>query len=245
MNPARITAFLTLLGASTAALGASDYPIRPVPFTRVVVDDAFWSPRQKTSLDVTIPYCFEKCEETHRIDNFAVAAGMKEGKFEGIFFNDSDVVKVVEGAAYALALRDDPKLDAYLDDLIAKIAGAQEPDGYLYTCRTIDPENPPMGAGKTRWSNLQSSHELYNIGHMYEAAVAHHQATGKTALLDVARKSADLVDRVFGPDGIRNVPGHQEIEIGLCRLYRETGEERYLELARFFITILLGFFQKN
>lgn len=235
MNPARITAFLTLLGASTAALGASDYPIRPVPFTRVVVDDAFWSPRQKTSLDVTIPYCFEKCEETHRIDNFAVAAGMKEGKFEGIFFNDSDVVKVVEGAAYALALRDDPKLDAYLDDLIAKIAGAQEPDGYLYTCRTIDPENPPMGAGKTRWSNLQSSHELYNIGHMYEAAVAHHQATGKTALLDVARKSADLVDRVFGPDGIRNVPGHQEIEIGLCRLYRETGEERYLELARFFI----------
>ena len=227
--------FLALVGTTVAAYGASDYPIRPVPFAQVRVADPFWSPRQATSLAVTIPYCFKKCEETHRIDNFAVAAGMKQGKFEGIFFNDSDVVKVVEGAAYALSLRDDPQLDAYLDDLIAKIAGAQEPDGYLYTCRTIDPENPPNGAGKTRWSNLQSSHELYNIGHMYEAAVAHHQATGKNTLLDVARKSADLVDRVFGPDGIRNVPGHQEIEIGLCRLYRETGEERYVQLARIFI----------
>ena len=146
--------FLALVGTTVAAYGASDYPIRPVPFAQVRVADPFWSPRQATSLAVTIPYCFKKCEETHRIDNFAVAAGMKQGKFEGIFFNDSDVVKVVEGAAYALSLRDDPQLDAYLDDLIAKIAGAQEPDGYLYTCRTIDPENPPNGAGKTRWSNL-------------------------------------------------------------------------------------------
>ncbi len=235
MSLKRIIILLVLVRASTVSLAASDYPIQPVPFTRVTIDDPFWSPRQTTCLDVTIPYCFQKCEETYRIDNFAVAAGMKDGTFEGIFFNDSDVVKVVEGAAYALALRSDPNLDAYLDDLIAKIAGAQEPDGYLYTCRTIDPENPPQGAGQTRWSNLQVSHELYNIGHMYEAAVAHHQATGKTSLLEVAQKSADLVDRVFGPDGIRNVPGHQEIEIGLCRLYRETGDERYLQLARFFI----------
>ncbi len=228
-------AFPALLITAPAARAASDYPIRPVPFTQVHVSDPFWSPRQQTSLDVTIPYCFQKCEETHRIDNFAIAAGMKEGKFEGIYFNDSDVFKVIEGAAYALELRDNPELDAYLDGLIAKIAGAQEPDGYLYTCRTIDPENPPKGAGETRWSHLQHGHELYNIGHMYEAAVAHHQATGKETLLDVARKSAGLIDQVFGPDGIRSVPGHQEIEIGLCRLYRETGEERYLDLARFFI----------
>lgn len=237
MGRYRLTAAgsFALLATTLVAHGASDYPIRPIPFTQVHVDDAFWSPRQETSLNVTIPYCFQKCEETHRIDNFAIAAGMKEGQFEGIYFNDSDVFKVIEGAAYALELGDNPELDAYLDDLIAKIAGAQEPDGYLYTCRTIDPENPPKGAGETRWSHLQHGHELYNIGHMYEAAVAHHQATGKDSLLNVARKSADLVDRVFGPDGIRSVPGHQEIEIGLCRLYRETGEERYLQLARFFI----------
>ena len=213
-----------------------DYPITPVAFTRVTFDDGFWLPRLTTNREVTIPYDFRKCEETGRIDNFAKAAGLMAGAHEGIFFNDSDVFKVVEGAACSLSLRPDPELDAYLDDLIAKIAGAQEEDGYLYTARTIAPARmDPEREGLTRWSNLLVSHELYNVGHLYEAAVAHHQATGKRTLLEVAKRNAELIDRVFGPGRIRDVPGHEEIEIGLVKLYRTTGERRYLDLAKFFL----------
>ena len=157
-----------------------------------------------------------------------------EGKFQGIRFDDSDVFKVIEGAAYALSVQPDPELNSFLDNLIDDIAAAQEDDGYLYTTRTIDPENPP-DAGEERWSFLKESHELYNIGHMYEAAVAHYLATNKRSLLDVAIKSADLVASVFGPDRKRDVPGHQEIEIGLVKLYRITGNEKYLDLAKFFL----------
>ncbi|MFC1635313.1 glycoside hydrolase family 127 protein [Planctomycetota bacterium] len=206
-----------------------------VPFTVVTFADEFWSPRMQTNREVTIPYDFKKCEETGRIDNFAKAGGLEEGEFKGIRFDDSDVFKVIEGAAYSLSLYPDPELDKYLDDLIAKIAAAQEEDGYLYTCRTIDPDTLPRGAGDTRWSLLASSHELYNVGHMYEAAVAHYQATGKRTLLDVAIKNADLIDRVFGPGKRRDVPGHEEIEIGLVKLYGVTGDEKYLALARFFL----------
>lgn len=214
----------------------SDYPISPVPFTAVRFDDAFWRPRLETNRAVTLPFNFHKCEETGRIDNFAKAAGWMEGPHEGIFFNDSDVFKVVEGAAYSLALSPDPALDSYLDDLIAKFAGAQEPDGYLYTARTIDPSAMRADReGLTRWSHLRVNHELYNVGHLYEAAVAHFQATGKRNLLDVALKNADLINAVFGPDKRRDVPGHQEIEIGLAKLYRVTGDERYLRLAKFFL----------
>ena len=213
-----------------------DYPITPVAFTGVTFDDRFWLPRLTTNREVTIPYDFRKCEETGRIDNFAKAAGLMAGPHEGIFFNDSDVFKVVEGTAYSLSLHPDSELDAYLDDLIAKIAGAQEDDGYLYTARTIDPETmDPEREGLTRWSNLRVNHELYNVGHLYEAAVAHHQATGKRTLLEVAIRNAELIDSVFGPGKIRDVPGHEEIEIGLAKLYRVTGERRYLALAKFFL----------
>ena len=213
-----------------------DYPITPVAFTGVTFDDRFWLPRLTTNREVTIPYDFRKCEETGRIDNFAKAAGLMAGPHEGIFFNDSDVFKVVEGAAYSLSLHPDSELDAYLDDLIAKIAGAQEDDGYLYTARTIDPSAmDPEREGLTRWSNLKVNHELYNVGHLYEAAVAHHQATGKRTLLEVAIRNAELIDSVFGPGKIRDVPGHEEIEIGLAKLYRVTGERRYLALAKFFL----------
>ncbi len=229
------TLVLATLATTAAAQAAGDYPIRPVPFTSVHFDDVFWTPRLETNRKVTLQANFTKCEETGRISNFAKAGGLMEGKFEGIRFNDSDVFKVVEGAAYSLALHEDPKLDAYLDDLIATFAAAQEDDGYLYTTRTINPDRPAPGAGKTRWSHLSHSHELYNVGHMYEAAVAHHQATGKRAFLDVAVKSANLIDRVFGPDKLIDVPGHQEIEIGLARLYRATGDDKYLKLAKFFL----------
>ncbi|MHC4941420.1 MAG: glycoside hydrolase family 127 protein [Planctomycetota bacterium] len=224
-----------LHGSADAFEPAGDYPIKPVPFTEVTIRDAFWHPRMASNRKVTIPYDFKKCEETGRIDNFAKAAGWMEGEYEGYRFNDSDVYKVIEGAAYALHLYPDSELDKYLDDLIAKIAAAQEEDGYLFTTRTIDPENPASGAGDERWSNLRDGHELYCLGHLFEAAVAHFRATGKRSLLDVAVKGADLVDRIFGPDKIRDVPGHQEIEIGLCKLYLVTGEQRYLDLARFFL----------
>lgn len=212
-----------------------DYPFTPVPFTDVKINDAFWGPRLETNRTVTVRYDFQKCEETGRNSNFARAGGLEEGKFEGIPFNDSDVVKVIEGAAYTLAMHPDPELDKYLDDLIAKIAAAQEEDGYLYTARTlgfIDGMTGPQ-----RWTNLAASHELYNVGHMYEAAVAHFLATGKRSLLDVAIKNADLIVKTFGPEPgqLIDVPGHQEIEIGLVKLARVTGEEKYLQLAKFFI----------
>ena len=212
-----------------------DYPIQPVPFTSVQIEDQFWTPRLETNRKVTLPYNFKKCEETGRIRNFAIAGGLEEGEFEGIYFNDSDVFKVIEGASYSLQVHNDPELKSYLDDLIAKIAAAQEEDGYLYTNRTIDPEKAADGGATERWTNLQTYHELYNVGHLYEAAVAHYQATGERTLLDVALKNADLIEQVFGPGKNMGVPGHQEIELGLVKLYRVTGEKKYLDLAKFFI----------
>ena len=129
----------------------------------------------------------------------------------------------------------DAALERYVDDVIDKMAAAQEADGYLYTARTIDPDNVSARCGPERWSNLLVNHELYNVGHMYEAAVAYYEATGKRTLLDVALKNADLIDRVFGPDKLRDVPGHQEIELALARLYRVAGAEKHLRLAKFFL----------
>ncbi len=212
------------------------YPISPIPFTDVSVTDAFWQPRLETNRTVTLPYCLQQCEATHRIANFDKAAGTLSGAHEGIFFNDSDVYKILEGAAYVLALTPDAELDAYVDDLIARIGAAQEADGYLYTARTIDPAAVSADdEGLTRWSNLAVNHELYNVGHLYEAAVAHFQATGKRNFLDIALRNAELIDQVFGPDGLHDVPGHQEIELGLVKLHRVTGESRYLDLAHFFL----------
>ena len=213
----------------------SDYPIQALPFTRARIQDGFWTPRIDTAIKVTIPYDFEKCEETGRIDNFAKAAGLMEGPHQGIYYDDSDVFKVVQAAAYALQIAPNRELETYLDELIAKFAAAQEEDGYLYTARTIDPANAPEACGPERWSNLFVNHELYNVGHMYEAAVAYFEATGKGTFLDVALKNAALIDSVFGEGKRRDVPGHQEIEIGLVALYRATGDERYLRLSKFFL----------
>jgi hypothetical protein len=211
----------------------SDYPVQPVNFTEVTVNDEFWSPRIETNRRVTIPYDFQKCEETGRIRNFAIAGGLEEGQFQGLHYDDSDVFKVMEGAAYSLSTHYDSQLDSYLDELIRKIGAAQEEDGYLYTIRTANAVN--QSAGPERWSRLVSSHELYNVGHSYEAAVAHYQATGKREFLDIAIKNANLIVDTFGPDKRRDIPGHQEIEIGLVKLYRVTGNMAYLNLARFFL----------
>jgi DUF1680 family protein len=234
---------LCAAAASARADGPADYPVRPVPFTAVKVADGFWRDRLETNRIVTVWYAFKKCEETGRIDNFAKAARLMPGSFRGTPFDDSDVYKVIEGAAYCLATQPDPKLDAYLDALIAKIAAAQEPDGYLYTARTIHPDNPPGIASPKRWlndcgglkGNYGDSHELYNVGHLYEAAVAHFQATGKRTLLDVAVKSADLVASVWGPGKLDIPSGHPEIELALVKLYRVTGKRAYLDLSRFLV----------
>ncbi|UCD75123.1 MAG: glycoside hydrolase family 127 protein [Phycisphaerales bacterium] len=232
--PALLIAATTV--ATTAAHdSAGTAMLTPVPFTDVHIRDRFWSPRLETNRTVTIPYCFDKCDETGRLDNFAKAGGLMDGEFIGIRFNDSDVFKVIEAAAYSLSVKRDPELEKFLDDLISNIADAQEDDGYLFTTRTIDPDNPAGASGDTRWSYIIHSHELYNVGHMYEAAVAYYLATGKRAFLDVAIKNADLIDRVFGPGKRMDPPGHEEIEIGLVKLYHVTGDERYFKLAKFFI----------
>lgn len=230
-------AFVLIFNLSGHSQSLSDYPITPVSFTKVNINDNFWKPRLETNRKVTIPYDFEKCEETKRIQNFEVAAGMKEGKFVGIRFNDSDVFKIMEGAAFSLANHPDPELEKYLDELIEKVAGAQEEDGYLFTARTIDPDKPAPSSGEVRWQFLDHSHELYNVGHMYEAAVAHYQATGKRTFLDVAIKNADLIAATFGHDKQYGFPGHQEIEIGLVKLYRVTHDKKYLNLAKYFLDV--------
>lgn len=220
---------------------AHDYPVQPVPFTAVHVDDVFWAPRIETNRKVTIPFAFQKCEETGRVANFVRAAAVMHGDtsdrtLPGYPFDDTDVYKVIEGAAYTLSVEYDPKLDAYVDSLVVKIAAAQEPDGYLYTARTIDPEHPHKWAGKERWVQEEVlSHELYNLGHLYEASTAHYQATGKRSMLDISIKSANLLCDTFGPGKRTVYPGHQIVEMGLVKLYRVTGDERYLHLAKFML----------
>jgi DUF1680 family protein len=221
---------------------AQDYPVKPVPFTSVHFNDQFWAPRIEINRTVTIPFAFQKDEETGRVYNFERAAAalrgeeLKDKKAPGYPFDDTDVYKVIEGASYTLSVHPDPKLDAYVDSLIAKIGAAQEKDGYLYTARTIDPQHPHRWAGIQRWElEKVDSHELYNLGHLYEAAAAHYQATGKRTLLDIALKTADLLERTFGPGKESIWPGHQITEMGLVKLYRVSADERYLKLAKFML----------
>ena len=220
--------------ARTTAAACRDYPISPAAMTNVTVTGGFWLPRFETNRLVTVKADFEKCELA-RIPNFRSAAAREWGTFKGIPFDDSDVYKVIEGAAYTLATHPDPELERYVDGVSAAIAGAQEPDGYLYTARTLGFRDERTGP--LRWSHVAHSHELYNAGHLCEAAVAYWEATGKRRLLDVAVKAADLIDRTFGPapTQLKDAPGHEEIELALCKLFRATGERRYLDLAAHFL----------
>src|SRR5688572_15256680 len=219
-------------GHGQAPVATRDYPFQPVPFTAVTLTDGFWAPRIEINRTATVPVAFEQCERTHRVDLFVRAGQVLRGEEPahrnppGYPFDDTDVYKVIEGAAYTLSVHPDPKLDAYVDGLIAKIAAAQEPDGYLYTTRTINPQKPHQWAGPARWVlERDDSHELYNLGHLFEAAVAHHLATGKRTLLDVAIKAADLLVNTFGPGKRTTWPGHQITEMALVKLYRVTGKQ--------------------
>jgi DUF1680 family protein len=213
-----------------------DYAYSAVPFTSVKLSDNFWLPRIRINNDVTIPASFERCEKTGRVKNFVMAAA-HSGKFCTTYsFDDTDIYKTIEGASFSLSLFPDKKLEAYIDSMIVIVGKAQEPDGYLYTARTIDPANPHKWAGPQRWvKERELSHELYNAGHLYESAAAHFLATGKRNLLNIALKNADLVCSVFGPDKMHVAPGHEIVEMGLVKLYRITGKKEYLETAKYFI----------
>ena len=224
----------------------SGYPITPVPFTSVkVTPGTFWGQRLEASRNTTIPLAFSKCESEGRYKNFENAAQhlkdpSKVFKVNGVgySFDDTDPYKTIEGASYILQTYPDKKLRAYVDSVIDIIATAQEPDGYLYTARTQNPADPHHWAGDRRWVKEEDlSHELYNLGHMVEGAVAHWQATGSTKFLDIARRYADVVCREVGPNPGQAcvVPGHQIAEMALCRLYLATGEKKYLDEAKFLL----------
>jgi DUF1680 family protein len=220
-------AALTLVCATRA--GETKY-LTAVPFQEVKIHDAFWGPRLRTNRTTTVEANLRQCEQTGRIKNFAVAAGMESGKHKGLLFDDSDVYKMLEGIAYALAERRDPDLEKLADHVIDLIAAAQKPGGYLNTFYTLaEPQN--------RWQNIQYGHELYCAGHLIEAAVAYQQATGKRKLLDVARRLADHICATFGHGKRIDACGHEEVELALVKLYRATNDKRYLDQARFFLDV--------
>ncbi|WP_440133258.1 glycoside hydrolase family 127 protein [Chitinophaga sancti] len=232
----RLFLSLSLFYSVNLSAQQADYPIRAVNFTAVKLADNFWLPRIQVNHNVTIPASFARCENTGRVKNFEMAAA-HSGKFCTKFtFDDTDIYKTIEGASFSMAVTPDKKMDQYVDSLIGIVAKAQEPDGYLYTARTIDPLHPPEWAGPERWVNEHvMSHELYNSGHLFEAASAHFLATGKRNFLDIALKNADLLVKTFGPGKRGVAPGHEVVEMGLVKLYRITGRKDYLTLAKFFI----------
>ncbi len=235
----KVSSLILLISCSTLLAQNKDYPIQPVTFNHVHVHDEFWAPRIAINQEITIPYVLQKCRETGRIDNFVKAAGKKDPtNITEYPFDDTDVFKVIEGVSYALQVKPDAKLEQAVDSLITIIGEAQEPDGYLYTFRTMKPAKMHPWIGAKRWEkDPDLSHELYNCGHLYEAAVAHFLSTGKKTLLNIAIKNADLLVKDFGPGKAAYFPGHQVVEMGLARLYRVTGKKEYLALAKFFLDI--------
>ena len=231
-----------LMGGASSCSNEETYqqpsePIVEVPFTQVHIADSFWAPRIETNRTVSIPSAFHQCEVNGRFDNFAIAGGLMKGEHRGDFsFDDTDPYKIIEGASYSLAAHYDAQLDHYLDSVITIIAAAQEPDGYLTTCVTNKCERLSGWWGTHRWEKI-NSHELYNCGHLYEAAVAHFRATGKRSLLNVAIKNADLVCQVFGKSEgqIHRPSGHPIVEMALAKLYKVTGDEKYLKQAAYFV----------
>ena len=221
--------------AEESKVNNGGYPITQVPFTSVKVDqNSFWGQRIKAAREVTIPLAFSKCESEGRYSNFVKAANPSDeydvSKFMGFSFDDTDVYKTIEGASYVLQTFPDKKLEAYIDSVLDIVAAAQEPDGYLYTARTINPKKPHGWSGTKRWEKVEDlSHEFYNLGHMVDAACAHYQATGSTKFLNIARRYADCVVREVGdkPGQACVVPGHQIAEMALSRLYVLLNSDEY------------------
>ncbi len=221
--------FLLLTASLYVGLtNAQTYQVEPVPFNQVSIEDGFWSPRLKAHSHQTLPVCIAQMQDsTKRISNFEKAAGLKQGQHEGIYFDDSDVYKAMEGIAYSLINNPNAAYEALLDKWIDLIAKSQRPDGYLNTYYTLNfPDQ--------RWTNMEK-HEMYCGGHMIEAAIAYYQATGKKTFLDVAVKFADHLDQTFGPGKRHWVAGHEEIELALVKLYHTTNNKKYLDLAHWLL----------
>lgn len=215
-----------------------DYPIKPVNITQVKLSDNFWLPKINTVQNTTINYALNKCSTEGRFDNFLIAGGVMQGETRGKMpFDDTDVYKIIEGATYSLLLSPDENLESYIDSIISIIEIGQEDDGYLTTWRTINPQKPPASWVEPgdRWHHLAASHELYNSGHLFEAAAAHYYATGKNNFLNIALKNADLLVKTFGPGKNSEIPGHQIVETGLIKLFQITKNKNYLELAKHFL----------
>ena len=241
----RIALSLFILHSSLFTLHSQNYPIQPVAFTSVSIgQETFWGQRVKAARDVTVPLAFSKCESEGRYRNFEIAARQLRGedtgdvKVSGFSFDDTDVYKTIEGASYLLQTYPDKKLKGYIDSVLTIVAKAQETDGYLYTARTMNPKHPHDWSGMKRWEKEEElSHELYNLGHMVEGAIAHYQATGERTFLDIAIRYADCVCREVGPNQGQAcvVPGHQIAEMALAKLYTVTGEKKYLDEAKFLL----------
>ena len=243
---------LAVLSVGTA-VAQSGYPYTQVPFTSVkITPNTFWGDRIHAAREVTIPLAFSKCESEHRYKNFEMAAytlqhpghpGLQTpewdvAKFMGFSFDDTDVYKTIEGASYVLQTYPDEKLKAYIDSVLDVVGAAQESDGYLYTARTINPQHPHQWAADKRWAAEEhASHELYNLGHMVDAACAYYQATGSDKFLNIAKRYADCVIKEVGASEGQAcvVPGHQIAEMALARLYVLTGEKKYLDEAKFLL----------
>jgi DUF1680 family protein len=228
-----------IVACTKAQTKYNDYPIKAVNIQNIVLTDSFWLPKIKVIQNTTIPYAFDKCSKEGRMESFLIAGGIKKGTVRGKMpWDDSDLYKIIEGASYSLINNPNPGLLAYLDSVIAIIKIGQEKDGYITTWMTIDPTTSPADwykpAGK-RWAGESASHELYNSGHLFEAAAAHYIATGKRNFLDIAIKNADLLVATFGPGKLQIPPGHQIVETGLIKLYLITKNEKYLELSKLYL----------
>ena len=247
-----VVAMPTMAQKNTKVL-SNGYPFTQVPFTSVKISqNTFWGARLKAAREVTVPLAFSKCQSEHRYKNFEMAAYTLQhpnhvgldtpewdvSKIMGYSFDDTDVYKTIEGASYILQTYPDKKLKAYIDSVLDVVGAAQEPDGYLYTARTINPKHPHQWSGNKRWVKDEDlSHELYNLGHMVDAACAHYQATGSTKFLNIAKRYADCVVKEVGPKEGQTtiVPGHQIAEMALARLYTLTGEKKYLDEAKYLL----------
>ena len=231
-----------------SSLIADDYPVKPVPFTDVSFTSGLWHQRQEINHRVTLPFALDQLESSKRLLNFDLAAETMRRRSAGektfqnqpptqYPFDDSDVTKVLEGAAFSCSVKPDPELAKRMEAIIARVAAAQEPDGYLFTFRTMHPDSPAHPwIDQNRWlKDPILSHELYNLGHMYEAGVAHAQATQSKSLMEVCLKSAELLQSDFGDGEPVIAPGHQVVEMGLAKLYRQTRDARWLDLAKFFL----------
>lgn len=218
-----------------------DYPISPLPIKDVILNDNFWGPKIRIIQDTTIQYALDKCKAEGRMESFLIAGGRAKGGVRGKMpFDDTDLYKIIEGASYSLISQPNAALDATLDSVIAIIKIGQEPDGYLTTWFTIDRMHPPakwVVPSMNRWESERMSHELYNSGHLFEAAAAHFRATGKRNFLDIALKNADLLVDNFGPGKLQIPPGHEIVETGLIQLYQISKNNKYLNLAKLYMDL--------